>query len=161
MTGKKRFRSVGVPYGKSVADYAKRLETAMNKLSDEGYAFQITEQKNGSVIVGQLVVRPEVPEVPESPKAASFSTKTRELIESAVSLQGRRSRAALVGDLPKHAAEITRGFGAEDLRVAAEELDLAATEHEGETLHHRPCDYLLLLRALADIVKQAARLSLQ
>src|SRR6202042_1614536 len=51
---KKRVRVVGINRGRDMALYAKKLEKAINELTEEGYEVSPHEQRNGMLLMGTL-----------------------------------------------------------------------------------------------------------
>lgn len=166
---KKKFRVVGIPYAKSVTTYAKKLEETMNQLSEDGYSFQITEQKSGTVVIGQLAEAMKHPlqQLLEAREARAreqekFSPRTRELLGRVAQLPGDGTDIeALEIEVKKNLVSLTRGYGAEELSVAAKELEAAAATHVNHPGHDADCTYDKALLVVAANVRNAIQAQLQ
>lgn len=169
---KKKFHVVGIPYNKNVAVYAKKLEAEMNRMTEEGYSIQITDQKTGAIIIGQLVEMAKHPlhmmlEARERAQAAQepdekFSPPTKALLARVARLPGNgQSIEQLTDELTKNASAITRGIPAEDLTIAAKELEAAAEMHAKADNHDDECTYDKALLAVAASVRSILQTTLQ
>jgi len=168
---KKRFRVVGVPYGKNVVTYAKKLEDAMNTMHEEGYALQVTETRGGSIVLGNLMtplaaVLPSMPPPPEAVPAPKFefSTRTSLLLQRFLRLPGQIGDLSLfIAEVKKYAVAMTRGFTVEELSLAAKELEEAATAHDNDETHKHDedCRYPQTLRVIAGALREQTQTQLQ
>jgi hypothetical protein len=167
---KKKYRVIGVPRPKDIKAYAAKIEDAMNEMHAAGYAVQLSDEKNGVVLLGQLSESQQNPIVeilqnlgaqPQQHAPSAMSPRTDELVSrfryagKATDIEGFRVEAR------KQASSLIQGFSASELATAVEEILKEADAHEKT---HKPGSDCLIpetLRALSEILKQTMQLQLQ
>jgi hypothetical protein len=117
-------------------EYAKRLETARNELEEAGYAVQLNDQDDGTIIVGV--------DKGENPLAAFLAH---------MKARGAHPHALELSDRSK--ALLDRFFEASEEYVR--ESELHDKGHDGEEV----CSLGEILRELSGLLKTAARANLQ
>lgn len=171
---KKQFRVMGVERA-DIHTYAENIAKCMNELSAEGYDIQLIEQSDGALLVGHLATstRPTPlallqdlvngPEADEPPGSA-LSARSVAILRAFARMLPSSDAATITREAPKHAARACHGFSASELATAAEEFLREADEHDKT---HRKngedadCVMSAMLRALAPILKDTARSTLQ
>lgn len=164
---KKPFRIVGIPHGKNIVTYAKKLEETMNKMKADDYAFQVSEHKTGTLIIGQYVE--PLPGMQTmfrrgEPTAASmFSARTSELVHRFMRLPSRGGEfATFAADVKQNVVLLTRGFTAEELTIAAKEVEAAGIAHAATPEHKEgDCPFPEAMRAIAEALRGQATAQLQ
>ncbi len=163
MTKPPKFRHVAV-HGKNAktgTKYANDLSKAMNTLVEAGYAVQLQEQKNFTLVFGiHTGQSPEVDEdAPEKP-AGAMSPHTRELMARFSRLHTASTTPEdFIAEAKKHAPALVRGFNAEQLISAANELEALVREHTNE--HEGACPHARAMQAVFEALRHAAQLQLQ
>jgi hypothetical protein len=131
MSDQKKFKVIGVGRNRpfipnSLEEYARDVEHAMNKLSDDGYNVGLRDEEDGVVIIGEL---PEdiSAKIEKALACAGFlrtdeapSHRTGELIA-----RFARATNGRVSDVALNAESCTTGFSVSELESAA------ATECQG------------------------------
>jgi hypothetical protein len=172
-TKKPRFQHVAVngKNNKTGTKYAKDLEAGMNRLIEAGYAVQLNEQKNFTVIMGvhhgeapvehplARILRAQA-ELPTS-EGPEYTPRTAELLARFERLDAATNTVdEFILAVQKRATEYARGFGAEEIAAAAREVDAACAQHEQH--HDTPnCKHVRAMRAVAEALRSVVHQQLQ
>jgi hypothetical protein len=158
-----------------LAVYAKQVERALNKLSNDGYSVAIRQEPTGLLVHGELRKMPPTmgsmldlfdalhggrqdAAATEEP-SAQMSPRTNELL-------GRFSKEIKPGDhkfagIAAAAGTATTGFSVEELNEIALELEKTVEVHGKEPMCKGTCGTARFCAAVLDAVKSTARLNLQ
>lgn len=177
---KPKFRHVAVNGKKSEdgTQYAEKLTETMNKLVEDGYAIQLSEYDHFTVVIGVHVEERPAPAPPARTAAGgvqfeySESTpgpRTVMLLQRFQAFADSMSVDAFVVEVKKQAPQLTKGFSAEELAVAAKEIEDVLAEHLKKHVvaeeHGVPvksgCAQERLLRATAETLRSTVQLQLQ
>lgn len=169
-TKKNKYRVEAVPYGKNIKTYARQLEEIANKLEDEGYRFQLNDQKMGTVLFAQLAV-PSVQEAladllaPPTVNTEHFAPRTRDLVAQFFAACGEHHNEpeAFLAAAQKKAPTLLKGFTVSDLNAAAGEIDMEAEAHlaSHSGTREEECQVPALLRHVARVVREHLQRHLQ
>lgn len=167
---KKKFRILGVPRPKNIRNYAAQIEATMNELTGAGYDVQLSDEKNGVLIIGRLSEPPAqspllallggVPGMSRHAPASKLSPRTLELLQRFRHIPVEDTEV-LRAEARKQASSLVRGFTAEEIATAADEATKEADEHEKTHDADSTCIIPAGLRTLAEVLKEAAALQLQ
>ena len=168
MSEAKKFRVIGVKNRKDVWRTAQDLEDSMNELQAEQRDVQIVKNKYGILVVGRRAMPPLSDLLEGFLKRADdkgtdacpeiMSACTNRLLNHALDAISTREPVAFARELQKCGPVLVRGWSAQELATASEELELEIKSHAND--HPDPsCSYVLMLGSLAKFAKESARLS--
>jgi hypothetical protein len=167
---KKLFRIEGVNYTKNLGADARKIETFMNDMVEDGYRVQINEEKHGILLIGQLMKESEasplvdlVAQLNAMQERGKQGSRSSELVEKfRVLLHDDPDIPAFTARAKEKAASFIRGFNADELSKVVSDLEKAAAEHDGDgNCKDDDCNFSEFMRAIASVVKDAAKLQLQ
>jgi hypothetical protein len=157
-----------------LAAYAKQVEKALNKLSNDGYSVAIRQETTGVLVHGELRDMPPAgsmmslfdvlrggrqDEAATEEPSVQMSPRTNELLD-------RFSKEIKPWDhkfagIAAAAGTATTGFSVEELNEIALELEKTVEVHGKEPMCKGTCGTARFCAAVLDAVKSTARLNLQ
>jgi hypothetical protein len=167
MGEKKQFRVVAVSRpNRPIWEYAQELEHQMNELANDGYDIGLREDPGGVILIASLEE--------DDDEAQTGAPRTLGELLSRFGMQPPPEHSARTGALLRKFAEVTNlrvcdvskadnvracisGYSAKELAEAAEVFEKAAEQHKD----HDDCSAGAFLKAVAQVVKQAAHENLQ
>jgi hypothetical protein len=163
---KKRIRVIGINRGRDMALYAKKIEKAINELTEEGYEVSPHEQRNGMLLMGTLRSPSSLPA--DHPLARLLNNAARiDMDESppwspkTVAIVGRfanvvRDEGSFVKDTTKYAHECVKGYSMNDLEEVKGEIAKALEEHNKvcDSGDRRALFWTAVIGALTQVMQQ-------
>jgi hypothetical protein len=152
---KPKYRVVGVPSTKDIRRHAATLQKTLNDMMDDGYTFQIIQDRNGRLVIGERL------ELPPELEAMLGATAPSEPEIGTPPLSERSAEIfALLANTPAPArrtrlAMIAKQFDNKELLETAAEFEASAASHACAS--GQPCSTASFLRASALVLREQAQ----
>jgi hypothetical protein len=165
---KKKFWLRGIEPGMDFGQYAQHVEDVMNLMTTAGYAVQMIDRPQGTLILGALQ-DPAPPSpllrilgmVPEEGKPADMSPRTRELLSRfAQAVPSHTNPAQYPKEISQRADVLLRDFSVPELTHAAAELEKEAETHAADH-QDATCVYPEFVRQIVVVLRAAMHNALQ